>query len=341
MASKDAVSAWLPAGIDACALWRLFIPHLNIAKSKFIYKPNFAVPMESFAEADVAVVQRQVTINNYAAILLMKDFGIKVVYDIDDNLWEVPIHNPGHDVFMQHRVGFGECAKICDVVTVSTSSLKEAILRNVPSLKVDVVVMPNAVDFKLFQNCRVERNPDEVVIGWAGSNTHMYDVPPAWAALSEIVLQYPNVFLEILGGADPPPKLKGHPRVRYRSWVPVGEYAPRFASWGWDIVLAPLGDNPFNRSKSNIKVLEAAAIGAAALASDVRPYREFCERGTTELKWLLCSYDKWKRKLRELVCDRGRRLELASQMRVTAEQSFSIDVVKEQWKGLFRRVCFS
>jgi Glycosyl transferases group 1 len=53
---------------------------------------------------------------------------------------------------------------------------------------------------------------------------------------------------------------------------------PGFVNWitdqpGWEIGLAPLTDNPFNRCKSPIKTLDYAALGMAVLASDVPAYR--------------------------------------------------------------------
>lgn len=136
-------------------------------------------------------------------------------------------------------------------------------------------------------------------------------------------------------GMYPPRSLANHPRVRLRAFVPVGEFASRFASWNWDIVLAPLDDSRFNRSKSNIKMLEASAIGAVCLVSPVAPYRNFCALNP-DLKWLQCNgKSDWMNKIRELVLDRDLRLEYALKIRQTAEANFEQGLQAKKWMTMF------
>ena len=55
--------------------------------------------------------------------------------------------------------------------------------------------------------------------------------------------------------------------------VPVGEYPARLASMELDVAVAPLEDHPFNRAKSNLRLLEFGALGVPVVASDIHPYR--------------------------------------------------------------------
>ncbi len=183
------------------------------------------------------------------ALRQMKAMGLKVVYDLDDDLWGIQASNPAKNIFEQMLAGFGPCIEMCDVVTVSTNRLKTAVRTAVPRAKSkEIIVIPNAIDFNYMHEAPLKKSADTVVVGWGGSNTHSGDVRPAWEVLPGLLERFPKMKVEFVGMV-PGGKLAGHPRVRMRDWAPVGEYASRFATWSWDIVLAPLDNNRFNRSK--------------------------------------------------------------------------------------------
>src|SRR6202040_2211951 len=96
----------------------------------------------------------------------------------------------------------------------------------------------------------------------------------------------PNMHFRMIG-LPLPKSLVGHPKVKQLDYVPISEFTARFSSWAFDILLAPLEENPFNRCKSSIKMLEGAAIGAPVLVSPVKPYIDFIEHDK-ELEYLLC-----------------------------------------------------
>ena len=320
--------AFLPANMDGCALYRQFIPHLNIPGSRFVFELG-PVPFARFAEADVVIVQRQVTKQNLKAIQQMKSVGLKVIYDTDDNLWSLQASNPHKGIFEQHQSGFGECAMECHAITVSTKGLQSAVKGQLSRFKGNILICPNAMDFNLFQKISVQTDPEKIVIGWAGSNTHSADVKDAWTILPDVMREHDNVYMEFIGTA-PPSSLLGHPRVRLRRFVPVGEFMSRLSTWAWDITLAPLEDNRFNRSKSNIKMLEAGALSIPILISDVQPYTEFCALG--DLNWLKCSAPiQWKNKLTALINDAELRKTYGERIRRVSQQWFDIKKLKDNW----------
>jgi hypothetical protein len=56
--------------------------------------------------------------------------------------------------------------------------------------------------------------------------------------------------------------------------VPIERYPETLASLALDVAVAPLQDNPFNRAKSNLKLLEYGWLGIPVVASDLEPYRD-------------------------------------------------------------------
>ncbi len=319
------------------ALYRMFLPHISISRSRFAFHQH-ETPVQELSEADVIIVQRQASRGNLVAIRQMKAMGLKIVYDLDDDLWGIPGSSPAKRLFEPIKLGFAPCMELCDCITVSTEGLKTAVLTAVPSMKQkEIIVIPNAMDFNYFHPPILPRNPEKIVVGWGGSNTHFGDIGIAFRVLPELLDELPQLYLEFVGH-DPPKSIINHPRVRLREFVPVGEYAARFSTWGWDVVLAPLDDCRFNRSKSAIKFLEAAAIGAPCLMSAVGPYRSVCELDSS-LKWLLCrTSEDWKQKIKALVVDAGLRQEMARHCRRVAEDNFEQSKIAVQWMTVFENL---
>lgn len=327
-------TVFFPAGLDACAFYRMFIPHINIQKSEFIIRYGH-LDVREIDGYSVAVVQRLMSELNLTTIQRLKKAGKRIVYDLDDDIWNLPGYNPAKKTYDQEKDNFWKCAKEADILTVSTRGLMTA---SKTSFKLDkeILIVPNAIDFNLFRTKKLSKD-DLIIIGWGGSNTHSDDLKEALDVFEDIFKEYPNVRLEF-AGHPPDHPIANHPQTRFRMWVAIGEYANRFASWGWDISIAPLENNRFNRSKSNIKMLEAAALGIPCLVSDVQPYNEFCSLGGKELKWLLCTKkSEWKEKIRELIKKQELRELYGKLMYDTAFKYYNAANIAENWKYVFRR----
>jgi len=353
---------FFPAAIDGCALWRMYQPHLNIPGSSFVFRLG-PVDLREIQGCKIAIVQRQVSDHNLNAIKRMREVGIKVIYDTDDNLWDLPSANPGKQVFDSMQEGFWKCAAEADAITVSTQRLASA-ARTGFRLNKPIYIVPNAIDTDLFYPKNLVKD-NLVMIGWGGSTTHSEDCKDVFDIIPEVLDKNPTAIMQIVGAAaldikdtwkakyDKQGRLVGraksrtvvtnkiaiHPQTGYRQGCAVGEYANRFASWGWDISIAPLVDSRFNRSKSNIKLLEAAAIKIPCLVSDVQPYREFCELGGDDLKWLLCnSISQWKTKLSTLINEPEMRKDIAQKMYNVMFKFYNAAVIADTWKYVFKQV---
>ena len=219
-------SAFLPANLDACSLYREFIPHLHIPDSKFLFRPD-RLHLDELKDKEVVVVQRQVTPENYKAMKMLKAAGKKIIYDLDDNMWSLPTWNPAYKIFKQMREGFALCAAEADVITVSTRGLLNECNTHLGQLGKKMLVVPNAMDFNLFHPSPLEKDDGRVLVGWGGSNTHSGDIVEAWEVLPALIKEHDNLYLDFVGMAGPK-ELQGHARVKNRPWVPVGRVCQPF-----------------------------------------------------------------------------------------------------------------
>lgn len=326
---------YLPAALDACAMWRLFFPHLRIPNSRFLFNPQHKLPVEELPGIDVGVVQRLASHENLRAIALMKQIGMKVIYDLDDNLWNLPKYNSAYGVFQKIRDNFPICMRACNAVTVSTPALKAAVQKAVKS-KIPVHVIPNCVDFDMYYPLP-KLQSEKVTVGWAGTATHDGDIADVFAMIPDLLKATPAMNFECVG-MKLPDTLQGVSKVSQRAFVPIAEYPSRLASWRWDIMLAPLLDNLFNRSKSNIKILEAAALRTPILFSPVATYLDF-SRLNKELDYLVCrTPQQWKDKIRSLVNEPAKREHYGELLYTVARNNYSTLISAQKWQALFESV---
>lgn len=341
MLRRDNAVVFLGAWLDACSLWRLYMPHLSMPGSTFfcfIQKPDFSV----IAGNDVCVVQRCCTMPQFEFLKTVAALDMRIIYDLDDNVWEIPETNPAHAMLSQHRDGFNACIRMVDVVSVSTKSLAQAVRKHVKQMtnartgrEIPIVVAENRIESRMFvPACKPS---SKVVVGWAGSTSHIGDLPLIEAALLSAATDNPNIGIEFRGldvVADSP--LKQLPNYSFKYWTPVAEFGCRMPLWGWSVALAPVTAHVFNEAKSCIKMLEAAWCKIPCLASWVRPYDEFCSRDR-DLRWLLCpAPSAWDRKLRDLVNDEAMRDYYGQKMHEVMLKYYSLDRPHEGWGEVFR-----
>src|SRR5579862_1836862 len=110
---------FLGAHFDACALWRMYMPHLSMQGSGFALFPGQPDYVKC-VNYDTVVVQRYCHAGNLTFLDFLHKLGLKLVYDLDDNVWEVPRSNPASHLLGVYKSGFVACMQAVDAISVST-----------------------------------------------------------------------------------------------------------------------------------------------------------------------------------------------------------------------------
>lgn len=275
--------ALLPSDDGPCGFYRVLQPMMLLEKQGKIdlylrrLENGYAFAPTWFDEADVVVVQRLQgaipTPDQYSHALAFEDAvkaaGKRVVYEIDDDLARTS-SGPTRSARVNAT---SRLVASCGWFTTTTHYAAKHLGGGHPAPR----VIPNGLDVEMWRPPgyipRSNRQTSRVRIVYAASRMHAADVqhlinPFRWIAnrfpLVRFVLageRYPEL-LRALGG-----------RMEYAGQVSMKEW-PAFArSLDGDIWVAPLQDSRFARSKSNLKWLEATAVGAAVVASPTEPYR--------------------------------------------------------------------
>jgi glycosyltransferase involved in cell wall biosynthesis len=302
-----------------CAYIRLLLPldHPNTGN-------GIATTMaDSFAatryRADAIVTQRHAVPSLAAADTLAEHArrtGARLVYDLDDDLMSVPPDHPEAAELIPKAAVVKRMIGLADIVRTSTAALAERIA----PLARGTRVAGNALDERIW--LAAGRAADDayrpVRILCMGTATHDADFALVLPALAEMHHRFgEHVQVDLIGfvsAAQVPAWIRrvAPPSHATRSYPGFVHWVTR--SGPWDIGLAPLTGSPFNASKSPIKILDYAALGLAAVASDVAAYRGSPAQGSQAGVTLVeNSTPAWREALGWLIRDAASRRRLAAE----------------------------
>lgn len=256
---------------DATSLYRAVGPLSRLKRTE----PDIAVfstnqyDWASIAlTADVMFMQRPFSKDHVRLMEMVKNQNIPVIVDYDDDLFSVPSSNPTHYIYGKEETkkNVFQCLSMCDQVWVSTQHLK----RKIESLniKAEVMVVPNALNFKMFSKGYVLRDePQNGLVMWRGSKTHDADILKFLPQITALVEKHQKYVFHFQGGMPwfLERSLSKFKNVTTGNGVDPIEYFDMLTKLRPSLFIVPLEDTEFNRAKSNIAWIEGTYAGAATL----------------------------------------------------------------------------
>jgi len=273
---------------------------------------------------DIAVFQRQYRPEVFSPMMKMKQNGTKLIYEIDDNLFDVPKWNPAHKVFSNETVQGYIRAFLSNVDAIFVT--QEYLADVYYDYNKNIYILPNSIDFKVLNQPR-PRQSKKPVVCWQGSNTHEKDLALIRKSLHKLV-QDGDAYIK-LWSMDFPGAQKVN-LVYFESFFTV------FPLLDIDIGLAPIAPNKFNRCKSNLKFLEYSALKIPTIASNFGPYKETIKNGETGI--LVDSVDEWYKSVRFLLDHEEERIRLGENAYNYVKENFDIDKNCLLWKKAFDEI---
>lgn len=317
----------LALGADFCGLMGV-PPKLGVATSlirKGTEMPNL---MEDY---DIVVLQQPAGGEWLRTIEAMQERGVKVIFECDDYLHGIS-QVQSHDykksytakVLAQLEAGM----KACDAMTVSTPYLRKKYKKMNPN----VYVCQNGLDINRYDFELPER--DTVNIGWAGATGHLEAVQPWFAMTGAIMRARPDTRFISIGKefAMAFQKEIGEDRALAVPWAAIEQYPAAMTML--DIALAPGGHGGWWRGKSDLRWLEAGALGIPAIVNPII-YPEV-QNGETGL--IATDQQQVAEALLALIDDPELRQEIGQNAREHVRSKRSMEAVKGQWLKAFERV---
>lgn len=254
--------------MDGCSYHRIFLPNNHLdAEVKVVSN----LTEDDMKWCDILHYSRHVM---YAPSFLAqkaKEHNVKIVVDTDD-WWEVGKDHPKYELWKQSNVGpqIRQHMMYADAVTCTSEKLSSIIPND------NVYVLPNTIPFGTGQFRKHElQKSDKVRLLYASSSmnySNTFIIANAMKKIAhlpiEIVLvgyHEGEVYELILQN------ITANKTIQYSTieWSGVENYMNGYKG---DILLVPSKATEFNSYKSNIKLLEAAALGIPVVVSKAEPY---------------------------------------------------------------------
>ena len=284
-----------------------------------------ALEVDEFFDYD-AVVLQQVRGGAWLSLIRrLQAAGVTVLYEVDDDLHAVRKHE-SH----MHKARYGKTVlrdteiamRASDGVIVSTPFLAQRYRAFNPN----IAVCRNGLDLGRYSLTPV-RPADAVTIGWAGGVGHQEALAPWLKVVARVLQQRPHVRFMSVGEpfAQFLEREFGPERAMALPWLEVDTYPAAMSNF--DIAIAPAGRSNFFKAKSDLRWLEAGALGIPVVA-DPEVYPEIVD-GVTGLH--AEDLESVERHLLALVDDAALRRRIGEAARDHVHTQRSMTVMARQW----------
>lgn len=285
------------ADYSGCGFWRILWPERYINEigigcstslTAMVFDPNW------YKGVKCVKVQRQATPEQKEFVRYLKSIqpqcGFKLVYEVDDVVFkeDIPDYNKFKFAFDNDiiRNSCIEIINMCDEVTVTCDFMRR--LYQERTGKKEITVVPNFVPYTWmghqFNKRRIydeyDRNKKKPRVLYTGSGAH-YDVDNKNGGVDDFthvlstVLNTLDKYQWVFVGAFPPalaPYVQSG-QIEFHNWKSLAEYPSFIAGLNAQVMIAPLLDNNFNNSKSDIKFIEACILGLPCIVQDMETYK--------------------------------------------------------------------
>lgn len=296
------------ADFSGCGHWRMIWPEILLngyqhcvvhGTTSMILDPRYYVGLNTVR------VQRQASPSQFKFMEFIKKLqsqanNFNMIYEIDDVLLheDIPMYNKFRAAFVNDAVRDTaiNIMNMCDEITVTCEYMKNYYASKISNK--NITVIPNfvpkfwmgglydekqrSVDYN--KSVKKHRRPRVL---WSGSGAHFSTTNDVkhddFSHIIQTIKSTLNKYQWVLFGAVPMSLVAEvrSGKIEFHNWVPIYDYPRKLASLKPDITIAPLHDNPFNNSKSDLKYIEGCALGVPVVCQDIATYENTPYRFTT------------------------------------------------------------
>jgi len=284
------------ADLSGCAHYRMLWPEqmLNAEGRTMSNSMNCMVLQPQWYQGiKIIKVQRQAseTQKQFLQFLksIQKDNGFRIVYEVDDVVFheDIPDYNKNKDAFAdpQIRQNCIDMMNLCDEVTVTCPFMRDLYREKTGKQEISIIpnFPPNFWIGYLYNQSKIikdfEINYRKPRVLYTGSSSHfdvlnknngVDDFSHIIDAVRKTIYKFQWVFI----GSYPPPlqDLIESKAIEFHPWQSLFKYPHLVYNLNPTVTIAPLHDNNFNRSKSDIKFIESSIMGIPSFCQDMCTY---------------------------------------------------------------------
>lgn len=330
-------------GQSAVAWYRCFMPALFLGADWIgvageppdfhfgtgLVKRDSRLP-EDYDAYSIIVVQQAHGLKWLDWIKERQSAGVKVLYEIDDDLHAIrkmPDHDFAKYFDKEYLSGLEMCMRACDGVIASTAHVARRYGHFVGGRE-KTYVCENGIDTGRY---RLTRPPRPFVnIGWSGATAHARALGPWLESVGRVMEARPQTSFVTIGQNFADTLAQHFPNRTISTPFTLIEQYPS-AMTMFDIALGPAGKNNFFKGKSDLRFLEAGALGIPIIADPyVYPHIEhgvtgFHAEEPEEVRELLLT----------LVDDEELRTRVGLNAKRYVEEKRDMKIASHQWGRVF------
>ena len=286
------------ADYGGCGYYRCIAPNLLLnlyQKAVVMESTSMILDPKFYQTVEVIKFQRQATDYQKKFVSFVKELSkqkkLKLIYEIDDVVFadDIPLYNKNREAFTSPEIQSSilDIMSMMDEISVTSEYFRDYLI-NKTGLK-NVVSLPNYLMkwwFDRYYNLgalvkKYDQNKKKPIIAIFASGTHV-DVANRtnqkddFEHVVQHIIKTHREFKWHFYGSYPaavkPYIDRGE--MRYFPWVQLPDFPQTMANSGAQLTFAALQDNEFNKCKSNIKLIEAGALGLPCICPDMITYKD-------------------------------------------------------------------
>ena len=322
------------------ALYRLEMPHAHLDNNykglTFYSAPNpFGISEQGWKDLDILICSRMWGEDD-VQIKAIRDkctkYNVRLILDLDD-YWVLESGHPMYGVYRHHNIPqkIRNHIKAVDHVICTNAFIAEKI----KVLNPNVSVIPNCT-YSWYQQFQ----PDPQIayktrFGWFGGAQHYEDIILMEQGLGVLASDkdLDGRYTLYLGGYNENEMYHRYEQVFTAEYkndnygrIQAADIYSYVGGYNYvDVCLAPLRDTTFNRCKSELKIIEAAAMNKALIASDVYPYNTILRHGENALLVKESRPRDWYKHIKTLINEPELRHLLAANLKEDVSERFDIN----------------
>lgn len=284
------------AGSDGCAAYRRGFVSTHIQFSNLGDVSNLSKMIrdkEWYRGLTSISLQRQASSEQKEFMQFLKsiqpEMGFKMIYEVDDVVFkeEIPNYNASKFAFDTEEIRQNciDMINIVDEVTVTCKFMRDLYIDKTG--KKEITVIPNFMPYWWighqydYKNiiANFDKHKQKPRILYTGSGAH-FDLAQQngniddFTHVLKFIIDNRHKYQFVFYGGVPTGL---HPyvssgEIEFHPWTTLMNYPSDIAKLQPQLTIAPLEDNNFNKSKSDIKFIEAAQLGIPCLCQDLVTY---------------------------------------------------------------------
>jgi glycosyltransferase involved in cell wall biosynthesis len=336
------------------------IKELGLAETEIVERKDDHTE-DKVLGSNVVILGRAASEQTLFMVRKCQELGKKVVFDLDDNMYDVSVMSPhyqqlgtmpvnfenpdgstgdvwidgerGFDVKRNRklRISFIRLMRQADYVTVTTPPLANVYRRFNDNVK----VIPNALNYRIWDKPNTSYNGNEVRLLYTGAANHFEDWLFVHPVLKELQDKHKNLKIVLIGTDWKHSGVElDYSRVEVHRWIDYESYPYLLKSLACHIGIAPIRESDFNDCRSELKWVEHSSLMVASVCSRFGPYKRSVRDGETGI--LATEPKEWFQALSALITKKELRRKLSENAYKDVRKNFNLDFTVDTWMDVFR-----